>query len=431
MKILKSIIESFKEPAPQSLWLNNGELKFFGSKGWTLINDDSEDRQELEEKVDSLDKEMGKVKQDLATLDSNQDIIELQIGNTEDVKASNLEKLKSMQNNDHTFFADINYGYGTASWLPSTGGSALIITNDGHAVKYTIATDGGLTKGNEFTLKDYTYTLPTASSSVLGGVKIGANITITNGVISTTAQQQVDWNATTGIKSIANKPTNLATDKELSDGLATKVDKVTGKGLSTNDYTTAEKTKLAGLSNYSLPTASANTLGGVKIGSGLTITNGVLSANGVSVDLTPYAKKTDLSSYATTTALGDKVDKVEGKGLSTNDFTADYKTKLDGIASGANKSVVMTAATADAAGTSGLVPAPAAGKQGSYLRGDGTWTVPTDTKYTLPAATKAALGGVKAGTNIADLATDATLATVVGAVNTLLAQLRAAGVLVS
>lgn len=30
----------------------------------------------------------------------------------------------------------------------------------------------------------------------------------------------------------------------------TKVDKVTGKVLSTNDYTTAEKTKLAGLSNY-------------------------------------------------------------------------------------------------------------------------------------------------------------------------------------
>ena len=32
--------------------------------------------------------------------------------------------------------------------------------------------------------------------------------------------------------------------------LAGKVDKVTGKGLSTNDYTTAEKTKLAGLENY-------------------------------------------------------------------------------------------------------------------------------------------------------------------------------------
>lgn len=36
----------------------------------------------------------------------------------------------------------------------------------------------------------------------------------------------------------------------LSDALAEKVDKETGKGLSTNDFTTAEKTKLAGLSNY-------------------------------------------------------------------------------------------------------------------------------------------------------------------------------------
>lgn len=59
-----------------------------------------------------------------------------------------------------------------------------------------------------------------------------------------------------------------------------KVDKVNGKGLSTNDYTTAEKNKLAGLSNYSLPTASSSTLGGVKVGSGLAINNGVLSATG-------------------------------------------------------------------------------------------------------------------------------------------------------
>ncbi len=39
----------------------------------------------------------------------------------------------------------------------------------------------------------------------------------------------------------------------------------------------------------------------------------------------------------------------------------------------------MTAATASAAGSAGLVPAPAAGKQASFLRGDGTWAVPTDT----------------------------------------------------
>lgn len=37
--------------------------------------------------------------------------------------------------------------------------------------------------------------------------------------------------------------------------------------------------------------------------------------------------------------LSNKVDKVSGKGLSTNDFTAAYKTKLDGIATGANNYV--------------------------------------------------------------------------------------------
>lgn len=42
------------------------------------------------------------------------------------------------------------------------------------------------------------------------------------------------------------------------------------------------------------------------------------------------------------------------------------------------------AATASAAGSNGLVPAPAAGKQSMYLRGDGTWQMPTDTRYNHP-----------------------------------------------
>ena len=65
------------------------------------------------------------------------------------------------------------------------------------------------------TANDYTYTLPTASASALGGVKIGSGINISNGVIS--AQ------------------------------------------------------------SYSLPTASASVLGGVKIGTGVKISNGVIS----------------------------------------------------------------------------------------------------------------------------------------------------------
>lgn len=47
----------------------------------------------------------------------------------------------------------------------------------------------------------------------------------------------------------------------------------------------------------------------------------------------------------------------------------------------------MKAATASAAGAAGLVPAPAAGKQASFLRGDGTWVVPTNTTYGLASIT--------------------------------------------
>ena len=67
----------------------------------------------------------------------------------------------------------------------------------------------------------------------------------------------------------------------VDNALSGKVDKESGKGLSTNDYTTEEKQKLAGLQNYTLPKASSDTLGGVKVGAGLTIDgDGNLSATG-------------------------------------------------------------------------------------------------------------------------------------------------------
>lgn len=82
-----------------------------------------------------------------------------------------------------------------------------------------------------------------------------------------------------------------------------KVDKVEGKCLSTNDYTTPEKNKLAAIeaeaNKYVLPAATASALGGVKIGSNITLANGgtisitkanVTSALGVD-PTTTYVKK--------------------------------------------------------------------------------------------------------------------------------------------
>lgn len=265
---------------------------------------------------------------------------------------------------------------------------------------------------------------------------------------------------------------NTAAIAANTTAIQSKVDKVDGFGLSSNDYTSQEKTKLAGLSNYTLPTASDIVKGGIKVGTGLTMNGEVLSATGggmadsvewdnvlskpefatvatsgayndlsgkpslstvatsgsyndlsnkptiPTVDVTKsyvdtqlatkanasnvYTKSevdskvssvyrvigdvynvtdtganyvatattptwdklsetVDLSGYATTaamnTALGNKVDKVSGKGLSTNDYTTAEKDKLAGIATGANN-------------------------------------------YSLPVATASVLGGVKTSTGI-------------------------------
>lgn len=84
----------------------------------------------------------------------------------------------------------------------------------------------------------------------------------------------------------------------IKTALAGKQNAVTGKGLSTNDYSTDEKTKLAGIAaganNYALPAATASTLGGVKVGAGLSVASGVLSATGGgTADAVAWANVTD------------------------------------------------------------------------------------------------------------------------------------------
>lgn len=83
-------------------------------------------------------------------------------------------------------------------------------------------------------------------------------------------------------------------------------------------------------------------------------------------------------------------------------------TNLQDTLNGKAANKTMTAATASAAGTAGLVPAPAAGKQGQYLRADGTWDKPTDTTYNdvttsvhglMTAADKVKLNGIATNAN--------------------------------
>lgn len=120
---------------------------------------------------------------------------------------------------------------------------------------------------------------------------------------------------------------------------------------------------------------------------------------------------------------GKFVQKETGKGLSTNDYTTAEKTKLAGIATGAQVNVLegiqvaggtitptnkianvpaIQGATASAAGKAGVAPAPATGQQNYYLAGDGTWhsTATTAQMGLMSTDDKSKLNNIAAGAEV-------------------------------
>lgn len=104
------------------------------------------------------------------------------------------------------------------------------------------------------------------------------------------------------------------------------------------------------------------------------------------------ALRTDVDSLST-----NKVDKISGKGLSTNDYTTPEKNKLAAIEAEANK-YVLPAATTTTLG--GIIV-------GDRLSIDSTGKLVATYTYTLPTASSTVLGGVKTGSNITN--TDGTI----------------------
>lgn len=154
MRTFRQIVHSENPPSIQDLWVDSNEIiRGFINGEWTVLAKgiDSPGMKELEEKVDHMDKEIDDL---FKSLGSSQGIISLDIGDTEDVKAKNLEKLKTVQNNngDNTFFVDISYGYGTGTWHDGVGGSAFIITAKGSAKTYSLGKDGSVSAGTDVDL---------------------------------------------------------------------------------------------------------------------------------------------------------------------------------------------------------------------------------------------------------------------------------------
>lgn len=115
---------------------------------------------------------------------------------------------------------------------------------------------------------------------------------------------------------------------------------------------------------------------------------GTITVDGTATDI--FCEKNTNTVYTHPTTSGNKHIPAGGSNGQILRWSA------DGTAAWGNDSNTtysnMTAASASAAGKSGLVPAPAAGAQGKYLRGDGTWQTPPDTNTTYGTATQSTNG---------------------------------------
>ena len=167
-----------------------------------------------------------------------------------------------------------------------------------------------------------------ADKTKLDGITTGATKVTVDETLSETSTNAIQNKAVqAAINAVSTKVDNIIKDapeaydtfKEISEYISShkteydallavsnnKVDKVDGKGLSTNDFTTELKTKLDGIA---------------------------AEATKVTVDSEMSSTSTNpVQNKAIQAALDKKVTAVSGKGLSTNDFTAAYKTKLDAL----------------------------------------------------------------------------------------------------
>lgn len=160
-----------------------------------------------------------------------------------------------------------------SDWNASTGVAQIL----NKPTLATVATTGAY---SDLTGKP---TLATVATS-------GSYADLTNKPTIPAAQVNSDWNATSGLAQILNKPTlaTVATSGAYSD--------LTGTPTA-----------------YSLPTASASVLGGIMVGSGLTISSGVLSTTGgsgtvTSVNLTAGSSKVTVSGGPVTSSGSITVD---------------------------------------------------------------------------------------------------------------------------
>ncbi len=182
----------------------------------------------------------------------------------------------------------------TAIHVPTSGSAGQVLTKTASGTEWKDASTGDASG----------YTLPAATSSTLGGVKVGSGLSVTeDGTLSSTAEEavwgdisgtlseQADLSAALSEKADASALAAIQTTASAAQdaigshssdtaihvptsGSAGQVLTKTASGTEWKDASTGDA------SGYTLPAATSSTLGGVKVGSGLSVTeDGTLSAS--------------------------------------------------------------------------------------------------------------------------------------------------------
>lgn len=258
----------------------------------------------------------------------------------------------------------------------------------------TITINQNKTKIGEFTtnqsgdttidLTDTKYTLPSATSSDLGGVKIGDNISISNGIISIS-------DASTSVKGVVKLDSSInsiATDTaatssavksayDLADAAMPKsggtfTGLITLSADPTSNLEAATKQYVDNQISNKIAVADAMVFKGT-LGTGGTVTS-VPTTKVVKGDTYKIITNGTYSGY--TCKIGDLLIALNSGSITAN------TTNWVHVPSGDEYDSDMVGATSSTVGIHGLVPAPSAGSANRYLRSDGEWSIPPDTTVT-------------------------------------------------
>ena len=320
-----------------------------------------------------------------------------------------------------------NFGYSNLDHKLSAGTNISISDDFKINNTYTLPTAsdvvlGGIKVGNNLSidangfLSTHTpYTLPTASSLVLGGVIVGNNLSIdANGILTTpssipytlpTASSLVLGGIKVGdnLSIDANGILSTHIPYTLPTASSSVIGGVrVGNNLSINADGILSIITLPTI--YTLPTASDVVLGGIRVGNNLSITGGVLSTH------IPYTLPTASSLVLGGIMVGNNLS-IDANGIlsiitppTTYTLPTASDVVLGGIRVGNNLSITdgvlsthtpYTLPTASSSVLGGI-------KVGNNLSIDAEGILSTHTPYTLPTASTSVLGGVKVdGTSIA------------------------------